>query len=86
MKPDIHTIIEMMHSDPAGVTTKFGIPLRTVYSWCSGARRPPDYLICMMLNIILLERRLNDHGDTIKELETGMGDTKQGIKETCEKS
>lgn len=86
MKADIHTIIEMMHSDPLGVSTKYGIPLRTVYSWCSGDRKPPDYLICMMLNIILLERRLNDHGNTIKELEEGMGDTEQGIQETCEKS
>ena len=71
MKTDIHTIIEELHSDPAGVSTKFGIPLRTVYAWCSGARKPPDYLICMMLNIILLERRLRD-GNEAKELGSGM--------------
>ena len=67
MKTDIHTIIEELHSDPSGVALKFGIPLRTVYSWCSGARKPPDYLICMMLNIILLERRLRD-GNEAEEL------------------
>ena len=72
MKTDIHTIIEMLHSDPAGVSTKFGIPLRTVYAWCSGARRPPDYLITMMLNIILLERR-SSNGNEAKELAEGMG-------------
>lgn len=71
MKPDIHTIIEMLHSDPAGVSTKFGIPLRTVYAWCSGARKPSDYVLCMMLNIILLERRLNN-GNEAKELGAGM--------------
>ena len=68
MKTDIHTIIEMMHSDPAGVSTKFGIPFRTVYAWCSGARKPADYVLCMMLNIILLERRLNNNGNEAEEL------------------
>lgn len=72
MKTDIHTIIDMLNSDPSGVSTKFGIPLRTVYAWCSGARRPPDYLITMMLNIILLERR-SSNGNEAKELEEGMG-------------
>ena len=68
MKTDIHTIIEMMHSDPAGVSLKFGIPLRTVYAWCSGARKPADYVLCMMLNIILLERRLENNGNEAEEL------------------
>lgn len=65
----IHDIIEMLHSDPAGISTKFGIPIRTVYSWCSGERTPADYVICMMLNIILLERRLNN-GNTEERLES----------------
>ena len=72
MKTDIHTIIDMMHSDPAGVSLKFGIPLRTVYAWCSGARRPADYVLCMMLNIILLERRLKNDGNEAEELGAGM--------------
>lgn len=67
MKADIHTIIDMLHSDPSGISTKFGIPVRTVYAWCSGARRPPEYLITMMLNIILLERRISN-GNEAKEL------------------
>lgn len=71
MKTDIHTIIETMHSDPAGISSKFGIPLRTVYAWCSGERKPSDYVLCMMLNIILLERRLNN-GNEAKELGSGM--------------
>ena len=73
MKTDIHTIIDMMHSDPAGISSKFGIPLRTVYAWCSGTRKPSDYVLCMMLNIILLERRLKNDGNEAKELEEGMG-------------
>ena len=68
----IHDIIDMLHTDPAGISTKFGIPIRTVYAWCAGTRQPPDYVICMMLNIILLERRLND-GNTDEGLENRMG-------------
>lgn len=53
----IHEIIDMLHTDPKGISIKFGIPLRTVYSWCKGDRTPPEYILTMMLNIILLERR-----------------------------
>ena len=54
---NIHDVIDMLKSDPQGVSIKFGIPLRTVYAWCDGSRKPPAYVINMMLNIILLERR-----------------------------
>ena len=70
---NIHDIIDMLHSDPVGISTKFGIPIRTVYSWCEGKRRSPEYVITMMLNIILLERRLG-HGKQEEKLEEGMGD------------
>ena len=66
---NIHDIIDMLHSDPVGISTKFGIPIRTVYAWCEGTRRPPEYVICMMLNIILLERRLNN-GNAEERLES----------------
>lgn len=56
----IHEIIDMIKADPKGISLKFGIPLRTVYSWCDGSRKPPEYVINMMLNIILLERRNNN--------------------------
>lgn len=57
MQVDIHEIIEIMRADPKGVSDKFNIPLRTVYSWCSGERKPPDYIIKMMHYILILERR-----------------------------
>ena len=60
MQIDIHEIIEMMRADPKGISNKFNIPLRTVYSWCSGERRPPDYIINMMHSILILERRLSN--------------------------
>lgn len=74
----IHDIIDMLRSDPQGISLKFGIPIRTVYSWCEGKRTPPDYVIMMMFNIILLEkslkRRLGINGKQEEKLEEGMGD------------
>ena len=66
---NIHDVIELLDTDPAGISLKFGIPLRTVYSWCSGERQPPEYLIMMMLQILLLERRLLIYGNTEEGLE-----------------
>lgn len=68
MQIDIHEIIEMMKADPKGVSNKFNIPLRTVYSWCSGERRPPDYIVNMMHSILILERRLSKNGNGKKKL------------------
>ena len=76
---NIHDVIDLLKTDPQGISLKFGIPLRTVYSWCSGERQPPEYLIVMMLQIILYERRLAIYGNTKEELAEGMGnDSKKG--------
>lgn len=69
MKINIHSIIDLFSSDPKGISTKFGIPLRTVYSWCEGTRKPPEYVLMLMYNIYLLETRLNDHGNEKEGLE-----------------
>lgn len=81
----IHDIIDMLKTDPKGISIKFGIPLRTIYGWCNGQRVPADYIITMMLNIILLERRLND-GENTKGLRGGMETDPGGIKETGKES
>jgi hypothetical protein len=86
MEKDIHAIIDMLHSDPAGISLKFGIPLRTIYGWCNGNRKPPEYVIMMMLNIILLERRLANYGNEKEGLEGRMGGSTEGIQEAGQKS
>ena len=85
MKTDIHSIIDMIKGDPIAVSMKFGIPLRTVYGWCAGRRQPPDYVINMMLNIILLERRVG-HGNSTEGLAGGMDQAAAGIKEAGKES
>ena len=58
--PNINEIIDIMRSDPAGVASKFNVPLRTVYGWCNGSRTPPAYILEMMNYIIILERRASN--------------------------
>ena len=48
MQITIHDIIDYLHSDPKGISDKFGIPLPTVYSWCNSSRKPPAYVLSMM--------------------------------------
>lgn len=55
----IHDIIDMLHSDPAGISNKFNIPLPTVYGWCNGNRQPPAYVIGMMHTILMQEDIIN---------------------------
>ncbi len=82
----IHTIIEMMHSDPNGISLKFGIPLRTVYGWCSGTRTPPEYVLMMMLQILLLEGRLKIYGNSEKRLGSGMESDPEAEQDISEES
>lgn len=86
MKLTIHDIIEQMKSDPMGVSIKFGIPLRTVYGWCNGTRKPPEYVLMMMLNILFLEGRLKINGNSEEGLAEGMEGDSGRIKETGKKS
>ena len=84
MNHSIHEIIELLHSDPAGVAAKFHIPLRTVYSWCSGSRKPASYITNMMYLIIKLERRLLNNGNEKERLASGMEGDQRRIKEISE--
>lgn len=78
---DIHKIIDLFGTDPKGISIKFGIPLRTVYCWCEGTRRPPEYVILMMYNIYLLEERLKAYGNETEGLEIRMvGNGSRGPK------
>ena len=87
-KITIHTIIDLLHSDPKGVSDKFGIPLKTVYNWCSGSRKPPKYVIIMMLWIIELQEELNrrvNNGTNTNRLGTKMEGHTIRKQEACKK-
>ena len=88
-KLTIHTIIDLLHSDPAGVSEKFGIPLPTVYSWCNSSRKPPKYVIVMMIWIIELQKELerrDNNGNEEEGLESRMGSDSKGKQEAGQES
>ena len=60
---NINDIIKEMGSDPAGISAKYGIPIQTIYNWCRGSRKPPEYVIVMMADILILERRLKEYAE-----------------------
>ena len=67
MQITIHDIIDLLKSNPQGISVKFDIPLRTVYGWCNGWRTPPAYVLAMMKRIIELEGGMTD-GQTTDRL------------------
>ena len=81
----IHDIIDILHSDPAGVSKKFGIPLPTVYGWCNGNRQPPAYVIGMMYQIVDMERRYG-HGNEENRLAEEIRGAGQGEQEARKES
>ena len=85
MQITIHDIIDYLHSDPAGVSKKFGIPLPTVYSWCNSSRKPPAYVLSMMKQIIALEKGVYN-GNEEEGLEGRMGSYSKGEQEAGQES
>ena len=83
---NIKDIMKAYKLDAADISTKFGIPLRTVYSWIEDTRKPPEYVITMMLNIILLERKIKSYGYTEERLEKGMGRNRKTVSKAGKKS
>lgn len=82
---NIKDVMKMIKGDPMSTSEKFGIPLRTIYSWLEGTRKPPEYVITMMLNIILLERKIKNY-DQKERLESGMGKKGSTVKKAGKKS
>lgn len=75
--------------DIKALSAKYNIPMRTVYRWLDGTRRPPMYLLLMIYDINLLERKVSGHGITFEEtarLAGRMEGNSQGIQEAGQAS
>ena len=82
----IHDIIDQMHTDPAGISARYGIPIRTVWSWCRGERKPPAYVLVMMSDIITLERMVRANGNSKEGLGADLEGNSCRIEETRKES
>lgn len=54
--PTIHDIRTAYGLTQAALAEKFGIPKRTIENWDEGSRKPPEYVVRMMLRILELEK------------------------------
>ena len=41
-------LVEDFKLEPADVSSRYKIPIRTVYAWYSHSRKPPEYMIDMI--------------------------------------
>lgn len=63
-------LVTNQHIDIKALSAKYNIPMRTIYRWLDGSRRPPEYVLLMIYDINLLEGLT--HGITSEEGE-GLG-------------
>lgn len=55
MTKSIREICEEYNLSQTELSKRFGIPLRTVQNWHSGARKPPPYVVAMIEKILEIE-------------------------------
>lgn len=48
----IKEICETYHISQTELANRFGIPLRTVQDWHGGRRKPPDYVVRMLVELL----------------------------------
>lgn len=53
---EIAKMCETYGLSQTALAKRFGIPLRTVQDWYAGRRTPPDYVVCMMLQLLSSEK------------------------------
>lgn len=56
----IRDICEKYGMAQTALAKRFGIPLRTVQDWYAGRRIPPEYVINMICELLLLDSSKNE--------------------------
>lgn len=82
---DFKTLLEVTEYDIKQLSARYGIPLRTLYNWKTGIRRPPAYIITMIFDIFLLEGGFKD-GKAKQGLDEGISADGKGVQKACKKS
>lgn len=58
------SIRDIMNESGYSITelnAKYGIPVRTLQNWYYGMRKPPEWLLVILSDLIILERMVNKH-------------------------
>ena len=56
-KTPMRALCEQHGLTQAGLSKRFGIPLRTIEDWSTGKRKPPDYVVAMIQRVLELEQQ-----------------------------
>ena len=59
-------LLELSGMSIKEICVKYSIPISTATCWANGSRKPPEYVILMMFDILLLE------GVISRDQETGL--------------
>ena len=51
----IRELCEKYNISQSGLARRFGIPLRTVQGWYLGERKPPEYVVRMIYELLLVD-------------------------------
>lgn len=57
---NIREICEKHKISQSGLARRFGIPLRTVQGWYLGERKPPEYVVSMIGELLALDPLMSD--------------------------
>lgn len=57
---NIKEICEKYKISQSGLARRFGIPLRTVQGWYLGERKPPEYVVSMINELLALDPLMSD--------------------------
>lgn len=79
------TLLEVTEYDIKQLSARYGIPLRTLYNWQTGIRKPPAYIITMIFDIYLLEGGFKD-GKAKQGLDEGISADGKGVSKVSKKS
>ena len=82
----IHDIIKVSGYSKEQISAKFGIPLPTLKSWIYDQRKPPEWVLTMFSYIIMLERSLDQYGQTSEGLGAGVLEASEGSSEISKES
>lgn len=73
---EFRDILKVSGLDRKQFAVRYGVPIRTVNSWCQGVRTPPAYVLALFTDVIMLERMLKD----VKTCNESVDSTNQGTK------
>lgn len=59
----IHDIMKQSGYSIEELNAKYGIPKRTLQNWYYGMRTPPEWILVILSDLIIMEREIKKHAE-----------------------